>query len=163
MWPEDFEIQDVVGLPASDELIVFGVNGGNSCLPALRWEELLTLRDAVLPKKPETKAKAVLLFFPAICLSSDMKIDEVRQVVEEAWMQSGIPIAHASELVGRPIEDFLGGRHLYPGVKETLWSKHPKHGWINDSHHSLRNPKVDGSERVIPAFRQLFSGLESEG
>jgi hypothetical protein len=161
MYPEDFEIQDVIAPPASDELIVFGVNGGNSKLPALRWEELPVLCDAVVPPKPVVKAKAVLLFFPAICLSSKIKIDDVQQVVEQAWAKSGIQIEHASELVGRPIEDFLGSRQLYPDVKDTIWNKHPKHGWINDSHHSLRNPKVDGSEGVIPPIRELFSTLES--
>jgi hypothetical protein len=160
MYPEDFEIQDVVARPASDELIVFGVNGGNSRLPALRWEELLELREAVVPNTPALKAKVVLLFFPAICLSSKMKIDEVRQVSEQAWIKSGIPIEHASELVGRPIEDFLGSRQLYPDVEDTVWSRHRKHGWINDSRHSLRNPNFDGSERVIPPIRELFSTLE---
>jgi hypothetical protein len=52
MFPGEFEIQDVIASPSSDELIVFGVNGGNSRLPALRWEEVLMLRDAVVPKNP---------------------------------------------------------------------------------------------------------------
>jgi hypothetical protein len=162
MYPEDFEIQEVVAPPSADELIVLGVNGGHSRLPALCWEELLMLRDAVVPNNLAMKAKAVLLLFPSICLSSDMKIDEIRQVVEPAWTNSGIPVRHASELVGRPIDDFLGSRRLYPDVQETVWRKHRKHGWINDNPQSFRNPKVDGSERVIPVMRRLFSTLESE-
>lgn len=159
MYPEDFEIHDVVAPPSSSDLVVFVVKGGNSRLPALRWEELLDLRDAVVPNKPANKAKTILLLFPAICLSSKLKIDEVRQVMQEAWLKSGISVEHASEFVSRPIKDFLGSRQLYPEIKETIWSKHRKHGWVNDSPHSLRNPKVDGYELMIPLIRELFSAL----
>jgi hypothetical protein len=161
MYPQDFEIQDVVWPPSADERIVFGVNGGNSRLPALRWEELLMLRDAAVPNKPSVKSKAVLLLLPSICLSSDMKLDAIRQVVEQAWSKSGIPVEHAGELVGRCIDDFLGSRRLYPESQETVWRMDEDDGWINNSHHSFRNPKVDGSERVIPVIRELFSSLES--
>lgn len=161
MYPEDFEIQYVVAGPSSDELIVFGVNGGNSRLPALRWEELLVLRDAVVSKSPEAKAKALLLLFPSICLSSELKIDEVRQNVEQAWAKSGIAVEHVGELVGRLLDDFLEGRSMYPEAHETVWHNHQIHGWINDSHHSYRNPKVESSASVIPVIRELFSSLES--
>ena len=160
MWPQDFEIQDVFAAPSSDELIVFGVNGGNSRLPALRWEELLSLSNLVVPNNSELMAKMVLLLFPAMCLSSDLKIEKVRHVMEQAWTNSGISVSNASELVDRPIDDFQGSRQRYPSVKETVWSEDPEHGWINDSHHSLRNPLVDGSERVIPSIRELFSTVE---
>jgi hypothetical protein len=160
MFPEDFEIQDVVASPSSDELIVFGVNGGNSRLPAMRWEELLLLRNNVIPNNSVINAKALLLLFPSIDISSEMKTEEVRQIVEQAWTNSTIPIEHANELIGRPIEDFLEGRRIYPEVQETVWRKHRNHGWINDSHHSFRNPKVKGSERVIPVIRDLFSSLQ---
>ncbi len=160
MYPEDFEIHDVVAPPSSDERVIFGVNGGHWRLPALRWDELLLLRDAVVPSKPAVKAKAVLLLFPSVCLSSAVKTDEVLQAVEQAWTKSGIQILHARELAGRPIDDFLESRRSHPKVQETVWRKHRKQGWINDSPDSLRNPKVDGSERVIPVIRELFSALK---
>jgi hypothetical protein len=163
MYPEDFQVQDVVAARSSDELIVFGVNGGNSQLPALRWEELLVLRDAVLPADPAVKAKAVLLLFPSVCLSSDLAMGEVRRVLQCAWKESEIPIRNAAELIDRPIRDFIGSRRQYPDVKDTLWSNHPRHGWINNSQYSLRNPKVDGARRVIPVIRRLFSALGKRG
>jgi hypothetical protein len=160
MYPEDFAVLDAVRPPSSDELIVFGVNGGNSQLPALRWEELLIIRDAVVPPEPATKAKAILLLFPSVCLSSDLEIGAVRRALQSAWGKTGIPIRHADELVARDIDDFIENRRLHPDVKETLWRTHPRHGWINDSEHSLRNPMVDGAQRVLPVIRQLFSTLE---
>jgi hypothetical protein len=159
LYPEDFAVQDVIEPPTSEERIVFGVNGGNSRLPALRWEELLVLSDAVVPDDPAVRAKAMLLLFPAIFLSSKHKFDRLRQTMGQAWQTSGIPVNHADELVGRPIDDFLGIRKLYPKLGETIWSRHRKHGWINEGHHSLRNPKVEGSERVIPRMRELFATL----
>jgi hypothetical protein len=161
MFPEDFEVQDVVGPPSSDELIVFGVNGGHFRLPALRWEELLLLRDAVRPPQPAIKAKAILLLFPSVGQSSDLDMDAVRRVLQSAWRKSGIPLRHADELVARPVEDFVESRRVQPEMKEALWRNHPKHGWINDSPYSLRNPKADGARRVLLVMRQLFSTLQS--
>jgi hypothetical protein len=160
MYPGDFEVQDVVAAPSAEDLIVFGLNGGNSRLPALRWDELLMLRDAVLPPNPAVKARAVLLLYPAVCLSSDLRIGTVRRVLQHAWRKCGIAVGQADELPARAVGDFIGSRRLYPELKETLWRNHPKHGWINDSHHSLRNPKVEGARRVLPAIRRLFSTLE---
>ncbi len=159
--PDDFQIQYVVAPPSSDELIVVGVTAGNFQLPAFRWEELLVVRDAVKPSKLAVKAKATLLLFPSVYLSSDLEIAEVSKVLENAWAKSGLAITQAEELVRRPVQDFIRLRRLYPEVKETRWVKHRTHGWINDSQYSLRNPKVDGSERVIPVIRELFSTLAS--
>ena len=159
MYPEDCNIHDVVVPPTSDERIVIGVNDGNSKLPALRWEELLMLRDAVVPSKASVKAKAILLLFPSVSLLSGLDVSAIQQVLERAWAKSGIPVQHASQLVARPIDDFIECHRLYPKLKLNVWSKHGSHGWINDSPYSLRNPKVDGSKHVIPVMRELFSSL----
>ncbi len=162
MYPESFEMQYVVAPPSSDERIVVGVASGNSRLPAFRWEELLMVSDAVKPSKLAVKAKAKLLLFPSVFIvSSDLDIAEVGKVLENAWAKSGLAIKKAEELVRRPVEDFVGLRRLYPKMKETRWLKDRPHGWINDSPYSLRNPNVNGSERVIPAIRELFSTLAS--
>jgi hypothetical protein len=160
MYPDDFEVQDVVAPPSSDELIVFGVNGGNSRLLALRWQELLMLRDSVEPPEPTIKARALLLLFPSVCLSSNMRMSAVRQVLHVAWRESGIAVRHGAELIARRIDDFIEAARLYPRVKETLWRDDGRYGWINDSHHSLRNPQVDGAGRVLPVIRQLFLTMD---
>ena len=160
IYPEDFAIHDVVVPMSSDEPIAFDVNGGNFQLPALRWEELLLLQTAAVPNTPANRAKALLLLFPSIYLSSEMRIDEVRQVVEQAWTNSGIPITRARELVDRPINDFVESRRRHPEVQETIWRKHESLGWINDGCHSLRNPAVADSDRVIPVMRELLSAVD---
>ena len=151
MCPEDFEIQDVLSPPFSDDLVVFGVNGGNSQLPALRWDELLIISDSVKPQELISKARAVLLLFPSVCLSAETNLNEVQRTIINCWQESGISTRHADELVARCLEG---------PIDDILWSKDPKYGWINNSRHSLRNPKVTGASRVLPFAKRFFSDLE---
>lgn len=154
LYPEDFNVEDVVAPRASGEHVVFGVNGGHPWLPALRWDEILSLRDSVEPQEPLMRARIVLLMFPCVCLSSAPNVDAVRQVLLKAWENSGIPIRYADELVERPIEDHSGTR------QQTKWRNHPTYGWINDSQSSLRDPKVKGAHTVLPVMKEFFQGLE---
>ena len=66
------------------------MNGGNSRLPALRWEELLTLADEVLLAPPGSRAKAVLLLYLSVILVTGDSIDEVRAVLGDCWRGSGL-------------------------------------------------------------------------
>jgi hypothetical protein len=162
MWPDDFQVQVIIEAPSSNEHVVFGVDGGNSRLPALRWEELFIIRDSVIPPESVQKARAVLLLFPFVCLSDDTNLNDVQRILENCWQECGIFPPHANELVARDLEDEVHVRNVrrkYPDMPKIVWSKDPKYGWINNSAHSFRNPNVTGSSDVLPSVQRFFSEL----
>ncbi len=149
LYPEDFEIQDVLVPPGSGHVVI-GVNGGNSRLPALRWDELLTLADLVSRDPPGSRAKAVLLLYLSVILVTGDSIEEVRVILRECWRGSGLNVRHLYELVERVADR----------VEETTrWQWNERFGWFNDSRHSLRNPDSAEGPRVLPVVRQLFASL----
>jgi hypothetical protein len=151
LYPEDFEIQDVLVPPGSGHVVI-GVNGGNSRLPALRWDELLTLADQVLRSAPGSRAKAILLLYLSVILVTGDSIDEVRAVLGDCWRGSGLIVRHPDELVERVAD----------GVEETTrWQWSERFGWFTDSRHSLRNPDSPEGLRVLSVVRQLFASMGS--
>jgi hypothetical protein len=149
LYPEDFEIQDVLVPPGSGHVVI-GVNGGNSRLPALRWDELLTLADQVLLAPPGSRAKAILLLYLSVILVTGDSIDEVRAVLRDCWRGSGLCVRHLDELVERVAD----------GVEDTTrWQWSERLGWFNDSRHSLRNPDSPDGLRVLSVVRQLFASV----
>ncbi len=151
LYPEDFEIQDVLVPPGSGHVVI-GVNGGNSRLPALRWGELLTLADQVLHSAPGSRAKAVLLLYLSVILVTGDSIDEVRAVLGDCWRESGLCVRHLDELVERVAD----------GVEDTTrWQWSEGLGWFTDFRHSLRNPDSPEGLRVLSVVRQLFASVGS--
>jgi hypothetical protein len=153
MCPQDFEFDYVVVPPASADHKIIGVHGGNHWLPALRWEEVLTLAAAVRPSTTVSRARGTLLFYPG-CIPEEGCEGEVKRHLREAWNECGFPVRHLDEWVDRIVSSGAQG----------LWRQDSAYGWIYESGSSLRNPRwIDKHHRVTPgmfsAVAQLFSTL----
>jgi len=154
MCPGDFEMDYVVVPPSSDEHKILGVHGGNHWLPALRWEEVLILANAIQPATTLSRARGVLLFYPA-AMPDESQRAEVRDALRQAWKESGFSIRHLEEWIERTDQ---GGLPYH-------WKQDPTYGWICDHDHSLRNPHWAGRHHrwtsgMLTAVAQLFATLE---
>ena len=155
MCPEDFEFDYVVVPPGATDHKIIGVHGGNHWLPALRWEEVLLLADAVAPRTAVSRARGILLFYPA-CIPAESCKDEVKETLRLAWSEFGFSVEHLDEWIERTAQD----------TGDSRWRHDPNHGWICESDHSLRNPKwIERHHRwtsgMLSAVAQLFSSIES--
>jgi len=152
MCPGDFAF-DYVVVPPSGEHLVIGVHGGNSSLPALRWEEVLFLGNTARTTATVSRARAILLFAPA-CFPNASQQGEAKRVLRQAWSEVGFPVQHLDEWIDRTMGESWG----------DFWKRDPTHGWICESDHSLRNPNLLGkyhrvTAKMFPAVAQLFSPL----
>jgi hypothetical protein len=149
-YPEDFQVQDVVVLPGSSEPVVFGINGGNCRLPALRWDELLALRDRLTDSGERQKALLVLLLYPGVCFTAGDDVESSRRILAEAWKASGLSAPRIAEFVARVTEAHRD---------DCRWTRDPQHGWVNDARHSLRNPADEQGREVVSRLGPFFAGL----
>jgi hypothetical protein len=153
MCPGDFGI-DYVVVPPSGTPLVIGVHGGNSWLPALRWEELLLLERATRTTETVSRARAFLLFYPA-CFADVARKEEVRGMLRQAWGGVGFPVRNVEAWIDRLTDQWCSG---------CQWRRDPAYGWICEGGGSLRNPKLLGKHHrlaagMFPAVAQLFSSL----
>jgi hypothetical protein len=157
MCPGDFGI-DYVVVPPSGERHIVGVHGGNSWLPALRWEEVLSLAGAIRPTATVSRARAILLFYPA-CYPAAEQLDQVRVALHQAWGEVGFPVRHLEEWVARTVDGSCAG----PG-----WRRDATYGWVCEGHGSFRNPRLVGqfykcTAGMMSAVAEFFGSLEGEG
>jgi hypothetical protein len=153
MCPGDFGI-DYIIVPPSGKPLVIGVHGGNSWLPALRWKEVLLLANAARTTSTVSRARAILLLYPA-CYPDAAQKDEVREVLRQAWGGVGFPVQHLEAWIDRLTDRCCDG---------FKWRRDPTYGWICEGRGSLRDPKLLGQHHKVvagmfPAVAQLFSSL----
>jgi len=155
LYPEDFEVQDVTSPPDSDELVLVGVNGGNSILPAFRWQEVLTLANHLAEATPARRAHGVLLLYPAVFFSRQDSMSAVRDELRDAWRNSGVSAQHLDEFIARITEHHSD---------DYEWRNDPQHGWITTTRDSLRNPETRDAPRVLSMIQRMFAslGVDSE-
>jgi hypothetical protein len=131
--PEDHQILYQVRHDDWACAVCVGKSGGSWQLPALRWTELLKVSNAARQKDTHLEVLVLLLFFPAVWLTKEDNLDDVRRKLLDAWKRLNMmPQSQAAILVERLSDSCQGS---------VLWHRNEQLGWINDGDNSRRNPK----------------------
>jgi len=131
--PEDHEVIYRVSHNDWPSEICVGKGGGHWLLPAFRWTELLQISRVVAETHGERAgAHALLLLFPAMWLTKDEDLNEVRYQLLSAW--------NALSLLLRSQAKDLVERLVTACQSDVRWQRDEQHGWVNDGNNSCRNP-----------------------
>ena len=155
--PEDSGLDYFVHRPSWPEPLLLGSREGHFMLPALRWEEVIQIAEAVrrVSDHPALHRAAVPLLFPALCLSPDDDLVRIGDRLRLAWAELGVADpAHLDDLVGRMIE---------ASRVDFRWWEDDLLGWVNDSPWSLRNPRVTTDPKYFRQIDEFFSALFGSG
>ncbi|MEZ0295569.1 MAG: hypothetical protein ACAI35_03850 [Candidatus Methylacidiphilales bacterium] len=137
------------------EKILLGYESAHFSLPAMRWEELVHIRNAHASiSTARSAAECLLLLFPSVYILAGDPVEEIRLALCQAWEELGI--VQAGQI--KNLTESIIRSHVYG---EIQWKRHETFGWINTSMYSQRNPESRLSQMSQGGWAKLASCLDS--
>lgn len=117
------------------EFVNLGTIGGHWILPMLRWNEIVSLSQNV---KSDSSIRnysnlIMLLMLPCIWLTKDEDFEEVKKVLAQAWINTGLANQQNAELITLKFSEAVDARR-----DEFYWFLDSEHNWVTNAEWSSR-------------------------